>query len=148
MNDYVERLCPVEMPEAWTWVSLIEEFKAKERERRIREALASAPRSLVRFAPEKGKLDCRLKRMNEREPRKLTEADVKRAAQLLDEAGSEPYITLDEIMASMLAEPSIARAAQLLNEAGNGPPFTSGVFLATLLEDGHYRIPEGGAGNE
>lgn len=117
MNDYVERLCPVEMPEAWTWVSLIEEFKAKERERRIREALASAPRSLVRFAPEKGKLDCRLKRMNEREPRKLTEADVKRAAQLLD-------------------------------EAGNGPPFTSGVFLATLLEDGHYRIPEGGAGNE
>lgn len=86
--------------------------------------------------------------MIKRKPRKLTEADVKRAEQLLDEAGSEPYITLDEIMASMLAEPSIARAAQLLNEAGNGPPFTSGVFLATLLEDGHYRIPEGGAGNE
>lgn len=145
MNDYVERLCPVEMPEAWTWVSLIEEFKAKERERRIREALANAPRSLVRFAPEKGKLDCRLKRMNEREPKKLTEADVKRAAQILDKAWSEPYITLDEIMASLLAETNIERAAKLLKEAGSGPPFTSGVFLDTLLEDEYYRIPEGGA---
>lgn len=102
MNDYVERLCPVEMPEAWTWVSLIEEFKAKERERRIREALASATSSLVRFAPEKGKIDCRLKRMSERALRKLTKADVTRAAQILDKAWSEPYITLDEIVASLL----------------------------------------------
>lgn len=102
MNDYVERLCPVEMTEAWTWVYLIEEFKAKEQDRLIREALASAPRSLVRYVPEKGKLDCRLKRMSERALRKLTKADVTRAAQLLDEAGSEPYITLDEIVASLL----------------------------------------------
>lgn len=65
----------------------------EEQDRMIREALASAPRSLVRFAPEKGKLDCRLKRMNEREPRKLTEADVKRAAQLLNEACSGPPFT-------------------------------------------------------
>lgn len=120
----------------------------EEQDRLIREALASAPRSLVRFAPEKGKIDYRLKRMNERKPRMLTEADVKRAAQLLDEAGSVPYITLDEIMASLLAEPNIARAAQLLNKAGNGPPFTSGVFMTTLLEDVYYRIPEGGAENE
>ena len=63
MNDYVERLCPVEMPESWTWVSLIEDFKEKEQDRRIREALASETSSLVRFAPEKGKIDCRLKRM-------------------------------------------------------------------------------------
>lgn len=74
----------------------------EEQDRLIREALASAPRSLVRFAPEKGKLDCRLKRMNEREPRKLTEEDVKRAAQILDEAWSKPYFALDEIMASLL----------------------------------------------
>ena len=146
MDDYVERLCPVEMPEAWTWVSLVEEFKAKERARRIREALENEPGALVWFAPEKGKIDCRLKRMNEREPRKLTEADVKRAAQILDKAWSEPYITLDEIMASLLAEPNIARAAQLLDEAGSGPPFTSGVFMATLLEDGYNRIPGRGSG--
>lgn len=120
----------------------------EEQDRLIREALASAPRSLARFAPEKGKLDCRLKRMNERVPRKLTEADVKRAAQILDKAWSAPYITLDENMALLLDEPNIARAAQLLDEEGSGPPFTSGVFLATLLEDMYYRIPEGGAGNE
>jgi hypothetical protein len=90
------------MPEAWTWVSLVEEYKAKERARRIREELENQPRPLVRFAPEKGKLDCRLKRMSERALRKLTKADVTRAAQLLDKAWSEPYITLDEIMESLL----------------------------------------------
>lgn len=102
MNDYVERLCPVEMPEDWTWVELIEELKEREQEVRIREALKHVSRKVVQFAPEKGKLDCRLKRMNEREPRKLTEADVKRAAQILDKAWREPYITLDEIVALQL----------------------------------------------
>lgn len=62
----------------------------EEQDRLIREALASAPRSLVRFAPEKGKIDYRLKRMNERKPRKPTEDDIMRAAKLLEEAESTP----------------------------------------------------------
>ncbi len=104
MNDYVERLCPVGMPEAWTWVSLIEELKAKAREERIREALDHVSRKVVQFAPEKGKLDCRLKRMNEREPRKLTEADVKRAAQILDKAWSGPPFTSGVFLATLLED--------------------------------------------
>lgn len=76
----------------------------EEQDRLIREALASAHRSLVQFAPEKGKLDCRLKRMNERKPSKLTEGDVKRAAQLLDEAWSGPPFTSGVFMAKMLED--------------------------------------------
>lgn len=104
MNDYVERLCPVEMPEEWKWVMLIEELKEREKEERIREALEHVGSKIVRFATEKGKLDCRLKRMNERAPRKLTAGDVKRAAQLLDEAWSGPPFTSGLFLAALLED--------------------------------------------
>lgn len=102
MNDYVERLCPVGMPESWTWVSLLVQIKAGAEELRIREALGTAPRSLVRFAPDKGKLDCRLIHLSEQKRRKLTEADVKRAERLLLDAEPQPPITAGQILVALI----------------------------------------------
>lgn len=76
----------------------------EEQDRMIREALESAPRSLVRFAPEKGKIDYRLKRMNERKPRKLNAADIMLAEKLLEEAERQPpQVCMVEIIGARLA---------------------------------------------